>query len=92
MNALPNDSVKAVVAREGGWKEGTDPLRVPVGWENQTPERDNCLNTSINNRVEELFIFRNKIEQRTFTLYLCFPSNLGNIYLPQIRYPQWLFL
>lgn len=87
MKALTKDSIKAVVARDGGWREGTNPLWAPVGWENQTLERDNCLNTYINNRVKEAFIFRNRIEQRTFTLYYCFPNKLGNIYLPQIRYP-----
>lgn len=81
-----------VVAREGGWKEGTNPLQAPMGWENQTLERDNHLNTHINNRVKEVFIFRNRIEQSTFTLYSCFPNKLENIYLPQIRYPQWLFM
>lgn len=63
-----------------------------MGWENQTLGRDNHLNTYIKNRVKEAFIFRNRIEQRTFTLYSCFPNTLGNIYLPQIRYPQWLLL
>lgn len=85
MKALTNDSIKAVVAREGGWKEGTNPLQAPMGWENQTLERDNHLNTYINNRVKETFICRNRTEQRTFTLYYCFSNKLGSIYLPQIR-------
>jgi len=42
-------------------KPGTDLLWAPMGWENQTLEREDCLNAYINNRVKEVFIFSNRL-------------------------------
>lgn len=52
---------------KGGWvKPGTDLLRTPTGWENETLEREDCLNTYINNRVKEVFIFSNRLWAKDF--------------------------
>lgn len=52
---------------KGGWvKPGTDPLQASIGWENQTWEREDCINTYINNRVKEVFIFSNRPWEKDF--------------------------